>query len=95
MLTWQEASPTNAWASLAVIALEKPLPWWTQVERKFNFPEMKSDMLREKWSVCPHSDYDDAGLGDDVLEERVEGRFGVVVEALQLLHHVVQLEEGP
>lgn len=33
MLTWQEASPTNACASLAVIALEKPWPWQSQRER--------------------------------------------------------------
>ena len=43
----------------------------------------------------PHGHDDDAGLGDDVLVELVEGGVGVVVEALQLLHHVVQLEKRP
>lgn len=41
----------------------------------------------------PHGHDDDAGLGDDVLVELVEGGVGVVVEALQLLLHVVQLEK--
>lgn len=42
-----------------------------------------------------HRDDDDAGLGDDVLLQLVEGGVGVVGEAPQLLHHVVQVEEGP
>lgn len=46
-------------------------------------------------TVCPHSHDDDAGLGDDVLGELVEGGVGVVVEALQLLHPVVQVEKRP
>lgn len=56
--------------------------------------EMKSDG-RVSLTVCPHGHDDDAGLGDDVLGELVEGGVGVVVEALQLLHHVVQLEKRP
>lgn len=47
------------------------------------------------FSVCPHGHDDDAGLGDDVLDEVVEGGVGVVVEALQVLHHVVQVEDRP
>lgn len=44
-------------------------------------------------SVSPHRDNDDAGLRDDVLQELVEGGVRVIVEALQLLHHVVQEEK--
>lgn len=43
----------------------------------------------------PHRDDDDAGLSDDVLGELVEAGVGVVVEVLQLLHHVVQVQERP
>lgn len=46
-------------------------------------------------SARPHRDNDDAGLRDDVLQELVEGGVRVVVEALQLLHHVVQVEKRP
>lgn len=48
-----------------------------------------------KITVCPHSHDDDARLCDDVLGEFVEGGVRVIVEALQLLHHVVQLENRP
>lgn len=49
----------------------------------------------ENETVRPHSHDDDAGLGDDVLGEFVECGVGVVVEVLQLLHHVVQQENRP
>ena len=56
----------------------------------------ESDGWRRSGAVaCPHRDDDDAGLGDDVLLELVEGGVRVVGEAPQLLHHVVQVEEGP
>lgn len=42
----------------------------------------------------PHRHDDDAGLGDDVLGQLVEGGVGVVGEALQDLHDVVQLDDG-
>lgn len=44
-------------------------------------------------TIRPHRHDDDAGLSDHVLGELVEGGVGVIVEALQLLLHVVQLEE--
>lgn len=47
------------------------------------------------FGICPHGHDDDAGLGDDVLDKVVEGGVGVVVEALQVLHHVVQVEDRP
>lgn len=46
-------------------------------------------------SVCPHGHDDDAGLGDDVLGQLVEGGVGVVTEALQHFDRVVQLDDGP
>lgn len=45
--------------------------------------------------VSAHRDDDDAGLRDNVLQELVEGGVRVIVEALELLHHVVQVEKCP
>lgn len=47
------------------------------------------------YKALAHVDDDDAGLRDDVLGEVFEGGVGVIIEALQVLHHVVQLDDGP
>lgn len=51
-------------------------------------------MLHEP-NRCAHSHDDDARVRDDVLGELVEGGGGVILEALQVLLHVVQLDDRP
>lgn len=48
-------------------------------------------------SVYPstHGHNDEAGLSDHVFDQLVEEGVGVIVEALELLHHVVQLQVRP
>lgn len=52
MFTWHKASPTNAWASLAVIALEKPRPWRREeVSQRQRFTDGGEDFKKEvSWS---------------------------------------------
>lgn len=45
-------------------------------------------------AASAHLDDDDAGLGDDLLGHVLEDGVGVVFEGLELLHPVVQLDEG-
>lgn len=42
-----------------------------------------------------HVDDDDARLCDDVLGQVFERGVGVIIETLQVLHHVVQLDHRP
>lgn len=46
-------------------------------------------------NCCSHSHDDDARLCDDVLGELVEGGDGMILEAFQVLLHVVQLHDRP
>lgn len=56
---------------------------------------VKEGILRASLAISAHSHDDNAGLCDDVPGELVEGGVGVIVEALQLLYHIVQLEVNP
>lgn len=56
---------------------------------------VKEGILRASLAISAHSHDDNAGLCDDVPGELVEGGVGVIVEALQLLDHIVQLEVNP
>lgn len=86
VFTLHGASPTNACASFAVIALEKPRPW----DSKNTFRAWKNPVWMTLWADT-HSHNDHAVLSDNSLAEAIERGVGVILERRQLRLEVIEL----
>ncbi len=85
------ASPTNACASFAVIALEKPRPWDTV---KTCLRAWKTPVWMTLWADT-HSHDDHAVLSDNGLAELIERGVVVILKRFQLGLEVIELHVHP